>query len=117
MIDATELRLDNWVLGDGSPTQVTQMDFEQWTFDHIEPLPLTAEILQSSGFYKLDRFFEKDEILLLNVDNVYLYHYSNRSDKRATLKYVHQLQNLYFALTGEELEVDLRKSQIKVGVE
>lgn len=107
MIDAKELRLGNWVLGDGKPTQITQMDFEQWTFDILEPIPITPGTLQSCGFVRAGRFYEKDEIILLNVDNVYLYHYSNRSDKRATLKYVHQLQNLFFALAQEELPLQL----------
>ena len=29
-------------------------------------------------------------------------------DSICKVKYLHQLQNLYFALTGEELEIDLR---------
>jgi hypothetical protein len=29
------------------------------------------------------------------------------SKRRTIIKYLHQLQNLYFALTGEELEIEL----------
>jgi hypothetical protein len=57
--------------------------------DVIKPIPLTEEWLLKFGFecvYTLDRSFQ-------HLDCEY------------DLEYVHQLQNLYFALTGEELTI------------
>lgn len=117
MINASELRIGTWFLFNdhsGDPLQPYQIqgdDISRAAVNGVyhEPIPLTPEILEAAGFVRVDRFYEKDEIILLNVGNVYLYHYSNHSDKRTTLKYLHQLQNLYFALTGKELNVNLEK--------
>lgn len=67
-----------------------------------EPILLTEEWLLKFGF----EYKEETEC----------YHYSNLIinklfimmdiDIRVYIKYVHQLQNLYFALTGEELKLN-----------
>ena len=72
-------------------------------YELIEPIPLTEEWLLKLGFkyfldtkiYAIDNFFIEKE-----PDNkiAVMYDYLNKS-----VEYVHQLQNLYFALTGEEL--------------
>lgn len=67
-----------------------------------EPIPLTEEWLLKFGFEPLgsSRFDFK-------IFTYYLYDGSfyNQSSRLSTIKYVHQLQNLYFALTGEELKI------------
>jgi hypothetical protein len=95
----------------------------------INPIPLTEEWLKRFGFRKLkrkgtygsiyvisdidsnlciERDFNKEISYFVGIeytDSPYkedknkIYHYSY------DLKYVHQLQNLYFALTGNELEL------------
>lgn len=78
-----------------------------------EPIPLTEEWLLKLGF-------EKDEY---NNQKAYYYTFNGfklnvingslvidnpnqlASAKNIKIEHVHQLQNLYFALTGEELEV------------
>lgn len=87
----------------------------------IEPIPLTVEWVEKFGFSLTD--YETDEDVIIEVyykeinDNCM--YFINLCDDgfnefgfvtsfadvmlNNNLKYVHQLQNLYFALTGEEL--------------
>jgi hypothetical protein len=116
MINMYELRLGNWLLQDGTNyinVGIIQKNFyataiNERNITRFEPVPLTPEILEKCGFERLDRFFEKDEIILLLVGgDTILYYYSTKSDKRTEIQYLHQLQNLYFALVGEELNIEL----------
>ena len=66
-----------------------------------EPIPLTEEWLLKFGFEKVREYFTIDNEFEIFVDNEKYYLYIN-SD-RLYLHTLHQLQNLYFALTGEEL--------------
>ena len=68
------------------------------------PIPLTEEWLIKFGFKQdsdLKNSLCKNGIWFnkVNMEATYL------SQKLIKIKYVHQLQNLYFALTGEELKV------------
>lgn len=77
----------------------------------LEPISLTEEILLNCGF---------DENMVLSTIEGEIRYYGDGNiniggEDSCTLgmvyiakcKYLHQLQNLYFALTGEELEVKL----------
>jgi len=82
---------------------------EHWEVDtaDLSPIPLTEELLlkfgfvfgNNHGFYVLLEDNSKGDY---NYDNVLfvLQYYGDD-----TCKYVHQLQNIYFALTGEELQI------------
>lgn len=74
----------------------------------IEPIPLTEEILLKAGFEKRQdtmwTIYNKSWISLYKMMGGKYYEVE---DTYTSLKYVHSLQNLYFALTGEELEIDL----------
>jgi len=111
---ASELRIGNYVYFED---ELLKFDFEMgWNFDYIKPIPLTEEWLLKFGFKKdLDGSFVfgllsmfKDKRL---KQNVYIYTESTQSLSDGQwvvindlkLQYVHQLQNLYFALTNEEL--------------
>ena len=79
-----------------------------------KPIPITEKLLFGFGFKKED---EQDELLdtfMYNKDNItrvefsdkhkVLYWHDNYTSIYATkIEYVHQLQNLYFAITGWEL--------------
>ena len=75
--------------------------------DLIEPIPLTEEWLLKFGF---EKDFEGDVYKNVN-SNSFLCWQNNRVELlddennkcMAYCDHVHQLQNLYFALTGEEL--------------
>ena len=79
-------------------------DLYHWNFDSISGIPLTEQWLIRLGFEKIginynmsifNVYRRKSDNKLLYRNNVYA----------VELKHVHQLQNLYFALTGEELEL------------
>ena len=109
-----ELRIGNLVYIGKEVNELELVDFadlyENDTFKHFEPIPLTEEWLLKFGFKE----FEIDECWYLVKDNfmfeksgiVGFYEYMDINAvaiNEGRTKYVHQLQNLYFALTGEEL--------------
>lgn len=113
---AEELRYDNWVI---NPQGIeTQIFWEGIILHHREgrykPIPLTEEWLEKFGFenQSLDIFInhkeEQGHWLEFTGEYVELQSsgdYSGHELGLKHVKHVHQLQNLYFALTGEELEV------------
>jgi hypothetical protein len=68
----------------------------------IEPIPLTEEWLLKFGFEKEGGWFKKKRLLLFNIRNMY-FTTPSKDIVSVDVTTVHQLQNLYFALTGEEL--------------
>jgi hypothetical protein len=114
---ANELRIGNLVLSKGVPVQIEEIMWEtvrhcfgEFPIDYVEPIPLTEEWLLKFGFeIKLDNFnwnagigineIGDFKLALRHTDN-FGWFYKSRC---TPIKYVHQLQNLYFALTGEEL--------------
>lgn len=77
--------------------------------DAIDPLPLTEEILLRCNFILFDgRYkFSDNEWFSVSIEGVWCSLYCNGMYYAVDFKYVHQLQNLYFALTGNELEITL----------
>ena len=83
-----------------------------WNIDYFEPIPLTEEWLLKFGFeedscnyYKI---IENQEAVLYidKLDMTFAYGYPYEcSGGDLKLKHVHQLQNLYFALTNKELTI------------
>ena len=74
----------------------------------VEPIPLTKEWLLKFGFKYKEMYYESEYLTALNdcfivVERVTGFFYVDAPNNE--IKYVHQLQNLYFALTGEELEI------------
>lgn len=125
-----ELRVDNYVhyfnqdmLDSSGIVQVSLLDIDDYQF--FEPLPLTEELLLKCGFQSLLDDPEctgiktkSGQYVIINNDNVVLeimfgflkdgsvlVHLNDCDFENC--KYLHQLQNLYFALTGEELDVKL----------
>lgn len=86
-------------------------DFEKW----FAPIPLTEEILLKCGF----KDSGNDELLIYNeldYENQLALHFTKEGlsfvfeqyvESNIKYNYLHQLQNLYFALTGKELEINL----------
>lgn len=69
-------------------------------FEDLKPIPLTEGWL-------LDLGLRGRRLWVFEIfgDNERGFHISSEGGEWIFIKYVHQLQNLYFALTGEELEV------------
>jgi hypothetical protein len=130
---ANELRIGNWVMSHHntrikidaiSDTHVGYSDKNDYWRDQtslITPIPLTPEILEKAGFSENDasgsdvkfwdfpeeptvdlllRLYDEQGYDLLDMEFQQI-HYDHK------ILYLHQLQNLYFALTGEELNIEL----------
>lgn len=113
-LQATELRIGNWYQYAGyigiTYSQVKAIkynqfgllsDFDGTNFEICKPIQLTEEWLLKFGF--LNRM--KNGICIGECIGYYVNFYDAKGEFVRTLKieYVHTLQNLYFALTGEEL--------------
>jgi hypothetical protein len=112
---ANELRIGNLVLSKGVPVQIEEIMWEtvrhcfgEFPIDYVEPIPLTEDWFLKFGFYQSMSWTYAIE-LKGNFKLVYYLGekgwsigFKSYSDF-SNLKYVHQLQNLYFALTGDEL--------------
>jgi hypothetical protein len=74
------------------------------------PIKITTEWLLKLGFEYNDNIglYQNGGFDVDIEDDVYCHFYMNDyGDWYKYIEYVHQLQNLYFALTGEELTVEL----------
>lgn len=135
MIKANELRVGNWVNRndlDGvytvrsvcidrvHPINLIERDSVKninWACEcalsELEPIPLTPEILEKAGFEE-DKLHEC-YVIWNSVSNVAIEFFDNQlqlvgqnsAEEIGHIKHLHQLQNLYFALTGEELNINL----------
>lgn len=112
-MNAKELRIGNYVLFSNKIKTIDLSDFgTEWTgdlgrkmFDQFKPIPLSADWLIEFGIKKSgNHYFFKT-----NTGNAAYFSEEFKlifSDfERSKIKYVHELQNLYFALTGEELKL------------
>lgn len=136
MIQANELRIGNYISDIWSPNgffKVTQLkkfsavygkDFTA-LYDNLNPIPLIEEILLKAGW---KRFDEDKIILMLNDPSTHLVlmkvgtHWFPQIEQTGEfasegvnvvflnfIDYIHQLQNLFFALTGEEIKIEDEK--------
>ena len=131
MIQINELRIGNLISPMGKSftkvegfdiynDMILSSDFAERTNDFFEPIPITEQWLVKFGFncvnrpkmaFKLYHNEEKADfssMILKEVGNnpVWVYAGNNRwtiNPFTVELKYVHQLQNIYFALTGIDL--------------
>ena len=124
MIQPTELRINNWVYSiqlakevqisgidyDGDLTFIGEVTWDYNHYDSIEPIPLSEETLLKCGFIETKEGYIK---ALSNNSNIGLIEIKDRFMVSMACPYglfqsksimnLHQLQNLYFALTNQEL--------------
>lgn len=123
-----ELRIGNYVLSPrgiervsaiGAPIDVMFSDNAGYELKYLSPIPLTEELLLRCGFevkiehdvckrYHIgENPITKDWyvslVWIIEPKSVGMPDYPFYSNGGHLIKYLHQLQNLYFALTGEEL--------------
>lgn len=88
--------------------------YGQW-IKHLKLIPLTEEWLLKFGFLRHHLDYTNGVIYIKNVPGTNEFEWGVFPNElgsgiqiknRIKLKYVHQLQNLYFALTGKELEYE-----------
>ena len=109
-MDSKELRIGNLINDNSLYTQVISDHLiNDEYYDGLKgclPIPLTEEWLIKFGFEESEVFVK---VFLLNQIPIG-YGYAYRKGwqimpEGIEIKHVHQLQNLYFALTGEELTI------------
>jgi len=75
------------------------------TIDHSKPIPLTEEWLIKFGFVYAEGYYVLGDINFSMDRNKKWYLSIDGRWYGDKIEYVHQLQNLIFALTGEELTI------------
>ena len=93
---------------DSYTTQVVEV-VKEAELQEIEPIKLTPKVLESCGF----RNFVRDEWILTHgnthtdfifgEDGLRLLH---NTMSRVSMKYLHQLQNFFYATAGQELDIN-----------
>lgn len=116
---ANEFRIGNWVKYRIYDEMDTPKEYDAYSKIEAEdllhlqqnpedadykPIPITPEILEKCGFKKFEsgNFYHPKTMFELTPK-----FWLEGSERAVKAGYLHQLQNLYFALTGEELEVKL----------
>lgn len=115
----TDFRIGNLIEYDGRifeidtiatefPTlNTTEFGIGVVSWKSIKPIPLTEELLLKCGF-EISKYFKKtffsNCIYVYKQDSFFWYDTLNDSIE---IKFLHQLQNLYFILTGKELEIKI----------
>lgn len=120
---ANELRIGNYIFNDTdivtvigiskTAVEISSDENEQANYTcykysdihpELSPVPLTEEWLMEFGFgITCNIVADKNKVELVYEQGIWRYYLSKTTWK--DIMYVHQLQNLYFALTGEELTV------------
>lgn len=101
---------DGFVYGIGFTKDRHVRIINERTSDDLEPIPLTPTIFESGGFVHYEDWgvsrYDNGSLILHHHDFALL-HEVDLNDWRIfnhhKIEYLHQLQNLYFALTGIEL--------------
>lgn len=124
-MEKTQLRIDNIVAFEATAHIVNELHGDKvlhtwlkgpdrhWDgYDAIEGFPLTEEWLKKFGFLEndADEFSDKTSSLIILRDKGEFFKYDICADPHYNsigilVQHIHQLQNLYFALTGEELKL------------
>jgi len=125
MIPANELRINNLVLFDDKvdviysigETMASGQNHSYFHYKRLSPIPLTPEVLKKCGFKKdttypdwMKLHIGNSTVINANDGNAWVEKIANDEEYSVGLggaNYLHQLQNLYFALAGEELTVNL----------
>ena len=123
MIQPNELRLGNLLRDKVSKTELkiielAEKDIVTYVIDRskfplekgwsLEPIPLTEEILLKCGLKLITE--RTKNYMLKGISGEPCFHFNKNntvSCYKANIKYLHQLQNLYFALTNQELNITL----------
>jgi hypothetical protein len=133
-MEANELRIENWV-NDGTVERKFEMedfsdlDLTDVSINDFSPILLNKEWLERAGFtyvkydsgsdYIDEECYElshKEFFLSYDAEDFSLGLFSSKKAAKNELAilpewksiiHVHQLQNLYFALTGEEIEIKM----------
>ncbi len=121
MILAQELRIKNLVMVNGEIEEIFGI-CEDYPFlktakygacvieyKDLEPITLTEDLLLKLGFVKQDNNWKTLDLIFATVSWERLAGFTLSFEKESIylphIKFVHQLQNLYFALENQELKI------------
>lgn len=105
---ASELRMGNYVYfeHDKENLELLKFDFDMgWNMDYIKPIPLTEEWLIKFGYMFNNCYYLKDDSdieFFKSNGKLFCEFYGNWF---SNIEYVHDLQNLHFAIYKEELKI------------
>ena len=105
---ASELRVGNIVQSDGSIFTIEPHHLIDIEKTATNPITLTKEWLVKFGFeihVNINNEYLKKDVLYFYGKGLICQIGEYSSESLRHIKYVNQLQNLYYALTGEELEI------------
>lgn len=132
-MNSSDLRIGNYVLTDDNIIcQVSKIETKEYTKwnsgeevsiickqintkdlylecdnDNWQPIELTEELLLKCGFQKLGKYTFVCDTALMQLEIGVITNKLLHSILAIEVKHVHQLQNLYYALCNEELNVEL----------
>jgi hypothetical protein len=114
---AQDLRIGNYVNISKKVNQMQLVNFVEIhyteNFENYEPIPLTEEWLLKFGFVKLDKshfkiiqkdIFKSPFTITLDENEIFTFAFQGFWYQ---LEFLHQLQNLYYCLCCEELEIKI----------
>ena len=113
-MEAKNLRIGNWVTkqyildedGKVFDSQIEITDFMYDEFNEVHEIPLTEEQLIKFGFDKRGYDGNKFDKDIFKIDVRCMIWGIGSCSGTGTIKgYVHEIQNLYFALTNKELTI------------
>lgn len=131
MIDVKELRIGNYVYLQNSktPYKITEVGYREIEYpryeasgisteavfrtyvDNLNPIPISEELLLKCGFREEERSFYRADLGNVSFNQygyyIHLKECSSEAIRVIKITSLHKLQNLYFAMTGKELEVSL----------
>ncbi len=135
MLHATELRVGNFLLFDGIPCQITAIEcnLDSISFDQNEDgkctftglstgrimeLRITDDVLERAGFKQVRQISDCVWKWTIETTKFMLYYNGEYAGlitslpRSIPIHYLHQLQNLYFSLVGEELHINITASLV-----
>ena len=106
-MDAREVRIGNLVTLNGKEYEVSIQSLYEGANEYFKPINLNKKWFNKFGYYNENRpnHFSKDE---MTIDEHTFWDCNGMfiEDKNGVrIKYVHQLQNLFFALKQRELTI------------
>jgi hypothetical protein len=117
MLNPSELRIGNWIETPTGPRQIFEVSEDfingfKINLINSQPIYLANELLRFCGFKEKGGIMSKSDkmgefCISWYDDKQKKVWKDNRYMGVLPLQYLHQLQNLYFALMGAEMEIDL----------
>lgn len=104
---------DYGVYDNGDPDKIIAEDLEndinqhyyEYSYEDLQGIPITEELLVRLGFEHMgDSSMYYKNLQILEAEGGYMYTRDGYHADGIVIKYIHQLQLLYKALTGEQLK-------------